>query len=418
MALNEIRVKNWYFFRNLSNYKIDWTIIENGKEIENGTISELDVEAQQSKILQIPFKTIIKNTKEYFINLSIKLILSEPLIEADYEIAKAQFSLNSNQVKLQQPKITLGALKKVSSNTSIAVYNDNFKVQFSKESGTLINYEFNGEVLISKGAQINFWRAPVDNDYGANTPNLYREWLNAGKENLNVSHKIIELDNSVKIVFNQKMLKGDASFTQSYSINADGIIKVENDFKTLKGKSKIGLKGHKAKLKNNEHSNIYKFGNEFVIPKTFNRVNWYGRGSEESYEDRKKATDIGLYSSEVSDLFTMYARPQENGNRTDVRWVSFTNKNGMNLKFVGKELFNFSASHFKRKDLDSGKSKKTSQKHGRLLNPRNEIFINIDGFTSGVGGVDSWGTLPREEYLLPYGSYNYSYWIVPMLNDK
>ena len=114
----------------------------------------------------------------------------------------------------------------------------------------------------------------------------------------------------------------------------------------------------------------------------------------------------------------MYARPQENGNRTDVRWVSFTNKNGMNLKFVGKELFNFSASHFKRKDLDSGKSKKTSQKHGRLLNPRNEIFINIDGFTSGVGGVDSWGTLPREEYLLPYGSYNYSYWIVPMLNDK
>ncbi|MGY8940249.1 MAG: DUF4981 domain-containing protein, partial [Flavobacteriales bacterium] len=118
MALNEIRVKNWYFFRNLSNYKIDWTIIENGKEIENGTISELDVEAQQSKILQIPFKTIIKNTKEYFINLSVKLILSEPLIEADYEIAKAQFSLNSNQVKLQQPKITLGALKKVSSNTS------------------------------------------------------------------------------------------------------------------------------------------------------------------------------------------------------------------------------------------------------------------------------------------------------------
>lgn len=84
------------------------------------------------------------------------------------------------------------------------------------------------------------------------------------------------------------MLKGDASFTQSYSINADGIIKVENDFKTLKGKSKIGLKGHKAKLKNNEHSNIYKFGNEFVIPKTFNRVNWYGRGSEESYEDKKK----------------------------------------------------------------------------------------------------------------------------------
>ena len=413
LALNEIRVKNWYFFRNLSNYKIDWTIIENGKEIENGTISELDVEAQQSKILQIPFKTIIKNTKEYFINLSVKLILSEPLIEADYEIAKAQFSLNSNQVKLQEPKITSGALKKVSSNTSIAVYNDNFKVQFSKESGTLINYEFNGEVLISKGAQINFWRAPVDNDYGANTPNLYREWLTAGKENINISHKIEKLKNQYKITFNQKMLNGDGNFTQTYTVDSKGVLKIENDFKVLKGKSNIGISGKKAKLKENEHSNIYKFGNEFAMPPSFNAVSWYGRGPDESYIDRKSSTDIGLYKSNVSELFTMYARPQDNGNRTDVRWVELSNNKGVTVRFYGPKHINFSASHFKVEDLDSGKNKKLSQAHGRLLNPRQEVYLNIDGFTSGIGCVNSWGRLPIPKYMLPYKGYNYSYWIVP-----
>ncbi len=409
---NQVEVKNWYFFRDLSNYQIDWTVVENGKAIENGSINGLDIQPQQSKVLNIPFKTTINNSKEYFVNLSVKLINAEPLIEAGFEIAKAQFLLNSKEVKSPKPAIIAGELNSTSSDTSIIVYNNNFKAEFSKTSGTLLNYEFGGKTIINQGAQINFWRAPVDNDYGANTPNVYREWLTQGKENLNVSHDVVELDNAVKIVFNQNMLEGDASFTQTYVVYANGTIQVENDFKTLKGKGKINAR-KKDKFKKNEHSNIYKFGNEFVLPKTFNVVNWYGRGPDESYIDRKNSTEVGLYSSKVSDLFTMYARPQDNGNRTDVRWVELSNNNGVSVRFYGPNHLNFSASHFKTEDLDSGKSKTTTQAHGRLLNPREEVYLNIDGFTSGVACVNSWGTLPRPEYMLPYQDYYYSYWIVP-----
>jgi len=109
----------------------------------------------------------------------------------------------------------------------------------------------------------------------------------------------------------------------------------------------------------------------------------------------------------------MYARPQENGNRTDVRWVELSNDKGLSIRFYSTELLNFSASNFKTEDLDSGKDKKTSQAHGRLLNPRDEVYLNIDGYTSGVGCVNSWGALPREEYMLPYQDYAYSYWMVP-----
>jgi len=413
LKTNEVKVKNWYFFRDLSNYKIDWTVIENGIAIENGTISDLDIRAQGSSVLNIPFKTKIANSKEYFINLSVKLIEAEPLMAADFEIAKAQFPLNSKEVEVKAPSSSKGVLNHAETKEAVTVSNDHFKIEFSKSSGTITSFEFEGETIISKGGQVNFWRAPVDNDYGANTPILYREWLSQGKNPQSISHTLTKSIENIQIVFNQEMLNTDAKFVQSYTIFPSGIVKIENDFKALKGKSNISARGNKGKIKKNEHSNIYKFGNEFVLPQGFTTTNWYGRGPEESYIDRKNSTDIGLYSSEVSDLFAMYARPQDNGNRTDVRWVELSDANGLSVRFYGNELLNFSASNFKIEDLDSGKDKTTSQAHGRLLNPRDEVYLNIDGYTSGVGCVNSWGALPREEYMLPYQDYAYSYWMVP-----
>ena len=144
-------------------------------------------------------------------------------------------------------------------------------------------------------------------------------------------------------------------------------------------------------------------------------VKWYGNGPHENYIDRKQASNIGIYQSNTEDLFTLYARPQDNGNRTEIRWVKFSSNKNVTLKFCSSVPFNFSASHYKKEDLDSGRNKKASQKHVRLLEPREDIYVNIDGFTSGVGCVNSWGALPRKEYRLPYGSYNYSYWILPTL---
>ena len=108
----------------------------------------------------------------------------------------------------------------------------------------------------------------------------------------------------------------------------------------------------------------------------------------------------------------MNQQKQENGNRTDVRWVNFSNGNGPVLKFTSDQSFHFSASHYQQKDLDSGTDKTTTQAHGKLLNPRENTYVNIDRFSSGVGCVNSWGALPRKEYQLPYKDYGFSYWII------
>jgi beta-galactosidase len=121
-----------------------------------------------------------------------------------------------------------------------------------------------------------------------------------------------------------------------------------------------------------------------------------------------------LYEGSIDDQYFPYIRPQETGNKLDVRWVALMRKNGTGLKIYGNNFLNISALHFSKEDLDSGSMK--SQKHAGELTARKRVYLNVDGFQQGLGGIDSWGALPLEEYMLPYKSYHYSYWIVPILN--
>ena len=93
----------------------------------------------------------------------------------------------------------------------------------------------------------------------------------------------------------------------------------------------------------------------------------------------------------------------------------FTEK-GVQLKIFSEKKFNFSAINQRIEDLDSGFDKRLSQSHGKLLDRRKNVFFSIDGFSSGLGCVNSWGALPRNEYILPYKSYRFNYWIYPMIN--
>ena len=416
LAQNKVNIKNWYFFRDLSNYKLNWVILKDGVATEQGIINNLQVEPQETKMLEIPFKTVVNQNHEYFLNLSVTLKSDEPFLESGFEIAKAQFLLNSEKVKLPDPNLQEKPISKKLDKNSITLFNDSFSVQFNTETGTISSYIYEGDEVILNGAQVNFWRAPTDNDYGANTHSIYREWLTVGKENIQIRHELIE-NNKGRIIlkFYQDLLNGDAKYIQTYTLFSNGIINISNDFKAINGinpKAKF-VRRFNGQLPKGAHSNLYKFGNEFVLSENFKQTSWYGRGPIESYSDRKNNTLVGLYRKDINELFTMYARPQDNGNRTDVRWVELTNDKGVSLKFYGDNYLNFSASHFKREDLDSGPDKFATQSHGRLLNPRPEVYLNIDGFVNGIGGVNSWSAIPVTEYLLPFQDYYYSYWIVP-----
>ena len=278
----------------------------------------------------------------------------------------------------------------------IEILGENFNLSFNKSTGLLTNYTFEEQILLEKGPQVNFWRAPNDNDYGANMQIKYIEWKDTGKTQEVTTHVEQLSKNMISITFSKTIFEDDAYYTQTFSIDGNGTLKVTNDFNVIKG----------------EHTNLFKFGNELILPESYKNITWYGKGPFESYADRQHAAKVGLYQESIADQYFPYIRPQETGNKVDVRWVILSQNNGTGLKIFGERLLNVSALNFSREDLDSGIKK--TQKHAGELTPRKNVFVNIDGFQQGLGSINSWGALPLERYQLPYKSYNYSYWIVPI----
>ena len=388
-----INVKNWYFFRDLSNYRLNWEVIGNGLIVDSGTIENLACKPQESKSIFIPFKKNFKEGVECFLNLKTVLKKEEPLLEANYEIGHEQFKISSNEIIL--PKISVKEVVLKQNEKFYIISGSNFEVGLDKNSGLLSSYVFQGKKLIEIGAQVNFWRAPNDNDYGASLQKKYGEWKTTGKQE--PTKVAVREVSKTKIVISsiKELFGGDAVFEQIFTIYGDGTIHISNNLKAIKG----------------SHSNLFKFGNEWILPKEFKRVEWYGKGPYESYADRQHAAKVGLYSSPISEQYFPYIRPQENGNRAGVRWMKISRNDGVSLKILGTKHLNISALNFTNEDLDSGSSK--GQKHAGELTPRDEVFLNIDGFQQGLGSINSWGAMPLEKYILPYKSYNYEYWIVP-----
>ena len=293
-----------------------------------------------------------------------------------------------------------------------------FEAAWDLSTGRLVRYTVEGRDLITEGAQVNFWRAPVDNDYGAGTPELYAEWrppLSNAKAPTHVirPHK----DGSASIVFESMLLGGDARYTQQFTVHGDGSIEVTNTLQAVAGEAAPELNRWGAQLAEGQHSNLYRFGNRFTLDASLTEAAWYGRGPGETTIDRNTTALVGRYRSDVEDLFTLYARPQHNGLRTDVHEVTFTNTEGAGLRFSTDSTFHFSAAHHRMEVLDPGPDKAAVQSHVRLLEQESSVFVNIDGFHSGVGCVNSWGALPLPEYQLPYGDYQFHYRIEPVFPE-
>ena len=388
-----IDIKNWYFFRGLDNYKLNWEIIADGQVVEEGTIKNIDVLPQATKSLQIPFTTKLTPGVEYFLNVKALLKNNEALLSKNHEIAYEQFQLSKGHTFF--PVLATKEIKYRSKNNIIFVDGSNFKLQFDKQKGTLGSYVFQGNSIFEKGPEVNFWRAPIDNDYGAKTNIKFKEWKNVGKSE-KVTSQIKKISKSlIQITFKKDLFKGDATLTQIFTIDGNGVLKVSNDLNIIKGK----------------HSNFYKFGNTMVLPEEFKNISWYGRGPFESYSDRQHAAKIGIYSGTIADQYFPYIRPQATGNKMDVRWVELSRENGSGITiFADKPLF-VSALNYSMKDLDSGTER--TQMHAGDLTARKEVYLNIDGMQQGLGSINSWSRLPLENYRLPYRSYHYSYSISP-----
>jgi beta-galactosidase len=157
-----------------------------------------------------------------------------------------------------------------------------------------------------------------------------------------------------------------------------------------------------------------RFGMGFRLPERFSQIEYFGRGPHENYQDRFTSAFVGQYSTTPKEMYYPYISPQENGNRTDIRWISFRDKEGIGILAVGDPLLSCSALPYTQQDLTRYSR---GSKHEYELVERDFISVNMDYLQSGIGGDDSWGAKPLEKYRLLDKEYDYRFWIIPLFPD-
>ena len=284
----------------------------------------------------------------------------------------------------------------------VMIEGENFNIQFAKADGFMDKYMVDGLDMIKKGAKLtpNFWRAPTDNDFGAGLQQKYAVWKNPEFKLTSLKSEMKDGLAVVSAEYEMPSVSAGTKLQLTYEINNRGAVKVNQKLVAEKG----------AKV-----SNIFRFGMQMVMPKSFENISYYGRGPVENYIDRKWATELGVYNQTVTDQFYAYIRPQENGNKTDIRWWKQFNEAGCGLQFVAEAPFSASALHYTIESLDSGWEKK--QEHSNEVEPADLTNFLIDKVQMGLGCVDSWGAIPREEYMLPYGDYEFTFIMQPINNS-
>ncbi|UKJ06803.1 glycoside hydrolase family 2 TIM barrel-domain containing protein [Solitalea lacus] len=394
---NKISINNSYFFRNIDNTQLNWELVQNGKVIEKGTVPTLSVAPRQSISIDLPIKSKQQNGNEYFLNVRYTLKQAEPFLEKGYEVAYEQFAISNTSSKFS-PDTVKGNLISNKSDNSYTISGSDFSVVFDTKNGLLKSYTVNKQALVQNGPEPAFWRAPTDNDIGAGFNAKLRKWRNAYTTGKLIAADVKQnADGSYSAIFKKSLLDGDAEQEQTITVYADGTLKVENKFNAVKGK----------------HELLLRIGNNLQLNKQFGNIEFYGRGPWENYWDRKSASLVGIYKQNLKQQYFPYARPQESGNKTDVRWVNFTDSKGKGVQFVyGDNLLSFSALPYSLDDLDPEEKKK--QYHSGELTERNEIYVHMDLQQTGLQGIDSWGAWPLKQYRIPFASQQYTYWIKPI----
>lgn len=408
LKAGELNVYNENFFRDLSAYALEWEVMKNGTVVRTGRVENLNVAPQQTAKIKLDLgKTCA--CAEWLLNVKYVQKQREGLIPAGHIVAKDQLVLNAYKA----PAMTLQnvtdmniqtALPRIDDANSqcVMIEGENFNIQFAKADGFMDKYMVDGLDMIKEGAKLtpNFWRAPTDNDFGAGLQQKYAVWKNPEFKLASLKSEMKDGLAVVSAEYEMPSVSAGTKLQLTYEINNRGAVKVNQKLVAEKG----------AKV-----SNIFRFGMQMVMPKSFENISYYGRGPVENYIDRKWATELGVYNQTVTDQFYAYIRPQENGNKTDIRWWKQLNEAGRGLQFVAEAPFSASALHYTIESLDSGWEKK--QEHSNEVEPADLTNFLIDKVQMGLGCVDSWGAIPREEYMLPYGDYEFTFIMQPISNS-
>ena len=386
-----IKIQNRFAVRSLNEFDVYLVVREDGKIIENKKLPKINLEAGKDTLINIaPYLPVKKGDCEYLADIHFVLPADELWAPKGFEVASNQFALtglvSSKSSNKKYPAISL-----LEDIREYVLIGKKFEIKISKLNGALISYLFNGQEQIFSPLLPHFTRPLTDNDRRGWKSNVkLKQWYQPelALKSISAHH---EASGIIMITSDYHLIHDSAQVRIIYSINGNGIVKVNYELNPKQGLP-----------------DIPKVGMQMGINRSDDQITWYGRGPMENYVDRRYGFDAGIYSLPIKEFMEPYAVPQENGNRTDVRWMMLGNQRREGLLVMADSLLSMSAWPYTEENIQTAK-------HTNHLKDAGYITLNIDLVQMGVGGNDSWSDVaaPLEQYQIPAKPYRYSFYLMP-----
>ncbi|MDR1417171.1 MAG: DUF4981 domain-containing protein [Prevotellaceae bacterium] len=390
ISTGKITVENRFLYKNLEDYDFKWELLRNGEKTAEGKLA-ISQAAGTKKEVKIPLPVVREESgTEYFLNVYAYTKTSTEMIPAGHEVAREQLAFPAGSYFARHAALSGAVETAYEDDNRIALKAGEATITFSKRSGALESYMYGGKRLLS-APQPDFWRAPTDNDYGNRMPEISYIWQLAGKNKTLKEFTVSNVGGEVVVTASYILNDIQSAYTLQYTVSGNGAVRIKAAWKA--GREEL--------------PEIPRFGMQMRVSEELDTFTYYGRGPWENYSDRNTSSFVGVYGSSVAEQGYDYIRPQENGNKTDVRWLTLTGKDGLGLKITGLQPLSVKVAHNPAEDLDFGVTKKNT--HPSDITPRKEIFLNVDYLQRGVGGDNSWGALPHQPYRLLGDAYEYEY---------
>lgn len=389
-----IDVYNENNFLNLNDFDVTWTLTEDGKEIGSGKLSAEDtnIAGRESGSIKVPYRASMPEEKkagaEYYLNLSVQLKEDTEWAKAGHEVAYEQFQIPAEVTKVE-PTINTNVTVDDSAEDVIKVSGTDFGFEVEKATGTLKNYVYKGETLLTSGPVPNYWRGILNNDNG----NYDGNWKNVNK-NVTASDIAVGTNDAGQKTIRVTLAsasQANLKQTMVYTVDGSGAVTVD---------ATVDATGTSL-------GRYIRIGTVMELPEGYENVEWYGNGPVEAMWDREDFATVGRYSNTVSGMFYPYLDTQDTGTVTGVKWISVTNPSAKSaMAIAATDTVEASALHFTVDDLDQAQ-------HPYELTKLDSTILTVNYRSQGTGNK-SCGQDTLSAYLLPNNkAYTYEYTMVP-----
>ncbi|WP_460805592.1 glycoside hydrolase family 2 TIM barrel-domain containing protein [Microbulbifer agarilyticus] len=405
-----LEIQSRFDFQSLEDVTLHWEWLLDGESVLRGSdphFQSLPAGAKRALNLSVPK---FASVGEYHLDVWITLNRGQGVLQEDHELARQQFALPVLEVGVNGAVNTLHPKADIRpEDTQIVLSAGAAQARISRRSGLLESFVYEGRELLLSPLRPNFWRAPTDNDRGSDSVTWAAPWRSPALDL--ETFTFTETSGDAPEVTAHLRVRDDQSGSDlgawklRYQLTEAGALRIYSEVSRKDGTPLWPRVGLQASL-----------------PRAMDQVRWFGRGPYENYADRIAAADVGIYNNRVADHYVPYGRPQENGYKTDTRWLTLLDAHGNGVRITGEPNFSFSVQHNFAEDFEFGNlptaiDPERGNVHLNAVVPRDLVVLNLDRGQMGVGGDNSWGGITLRRYTLAGDRYNFMVTLKPVVGS-